>query len=132
MFATVVFAAIDVRSGDVHYVNADHDAPMVVAGHTVRERWDPSAPAVGLVAGVDFTVQRSQIEPGELALFYTDGVVEARGSSGLFGEPRLLKVIARHNGDAGALLEGVTAGLQEHTATFEPSDDVTLVAVRRG
>jgi serine phosphatase RsbU (regulator of sigma subunit) len=131
MFATIVFAVIDVRTGDVAYANAGHDAPMIAGAGTIRERWMPTSPAVGLMAGMDFKPERTSIAAGETLLFCTDGVVEARGESGLFGEERLQTLVAAHEGTPETLLADIGVAVHAHTAAFEPSDDITLVALRR-
>ena len=131
MFATIVFAVIDLATGSITYANAGHDAPIVAGGGSIRQQWMPTSPAVGLMAGMEFTPQCTSLERGETLLFCTDGVVEARGASGLFGENRLHILVGTHDGAPAQLLDGIGAAVHTHTEAFEPSDDITLVAVRR-
>ena len=69
---------------------------------------------------------------GDLALFFTDGVTEARNAAGeLFGQERLAAALDRV---AGRPLEAALDALFAEVAGFragEPDDDVTMLLVRR-
>jgi serine phosphatase RsbU (regulator of sigma subunit) len=69
--------------------------------------------------------------PGDVALFFTDGVTEARNAEGeQFGEERLAAALARV-GD-GPLAEAIRVILEEVSFfSKEQSDDMTLVVLRR-
>jgi serine phosphatase RsbU (regulator of sigma subunit) len=64
-------------------------------------------------------------------LAHTDGVTDATGPDGVFGEARLLDLIAGSEGRWETLLDRVTEALATHTLGAERHDDVTLLAVSR-
>jgi len=132
MFATVFFAIVDPASGHVDYVNAGHDAPFISrhAGGPVA-RLEPSGPAVGLWAGNRCPVHEATLAPGDTLFAYTDGVTEAVGPSGGFGEAALLQVLQGEPGDASELLTALHARLAAHVGRFDQHDDITMVCVRR-
>ena len=68
---------------------------------------------------------------GDMLLAYTDGVTDASGSGGAFGEERLLDVVARCTGRWETLLDRVTEALDSHMLGAERHDDITLLAVSR-
>jgi len=131
MFATVFFCVLDPQSGALRYVNAGHEPPIIAGVGGVRQRLSRTGPALGLLPGQSFVVGTARMQPGECLLGYTDGVVEARGSSGEFGEAALSKQLNPLPASADRLLAAIDASLEEHTAGTEPLDDVTMVAVRR-
>ena len=97
-FATAQVAQAELSTGRVSWVNAGHPSPMVVRrGERVdlaSEVWLP----VGLSdrGRGDPPVSEAQLEPGDLVVFFTDGVVEARSASGReFGRDRLGAVLER-------------------------------------
>jgi sigma-B regulation protein RsbU (phosphoserine phosphatase) len=132
MFATLFFGVLDTTTGMLSYVNGGLEPPVRRSPGGVKERLSPTGPAVGILPGTAFAVQRAQLGPGDTLFAYTDGVTEARNPAGeFFSEKRLLALLATPVPSATALLEGVIARLDEHVAGHEPSDDVTMLAIRR-
>ena len=129
MFATLFFGILSPGNGDLLYVNRGHDAPLITSGGAVR-RLPPTGAALGLFPGLPFSTGLDRLAPGETLLLFTDGVTEARGPDGAFGEERLLAAAAV-NASASALLAALVDELHAHVAGAAPHDDVTLVAVRR-
>lgn len=132
MFATLFLAVLDLESGALTYVNAGHEPPVVRRESGALSRLPPTGPAVGLLPGLRFRVEETALSPGDLLLAFTDGVSEARNPAGeLYGEGRLLALLEGPPAAAPALLSRIEESLRAHTAGGEPSDDVTMLAVRR-
>jgi serine phosphatase RsbU (regulator of sigma subunit) len=74
-----------------------------------------------------------ELQPGDLLLAYSDGVVEAQSPDGeFFGEERLARVLADSPADSPqAAVDYVLAEIETFTAGQTPYDDVTLLAARR-
>jgi serine phosphatase RsbU (regulator of sigma subunit) len=132
MFATVFFGLLEPKSGRLHYLNAGHEAPFVqqAVGGTMA-RLNVTGPAVGLQPGKRCAVLDLTMQPGATLLLHTDGVTEALGETGPFGEEALERAFARQAGSAQAMVDRVCTQLAEHVGAFEPHDDVTLLAVMR-
>ena len=131
MFATAFLGIVDPPTGALHYINCGHEAPLVMAGGAVRARLAPTGPALGLMPGLPFAVASETVAPGESVVLFTDGVTEAVGESGFFGDERLLEVLRDPCGPVSAALDAIVAAVRTHAAGFEPSDDITLLALRR-
>ena len=131
MFATVFLAILDPESGRLDYINGGHEAPALLRGGVVAGRLPPNGPAVGLLPRMEFGVASLVLQPGDTLLAFTDGVTDAKGPEGFFGEERLLAFVARPFPGAAALLGGIEAELARHVGTEERYDDVTLLALRR-
>jgi sigma-B regulation protein RsbU (phosphoserine phosphatase) len=135
MFATVFFGVLDPATGTLTYVNAGHDAPLLLApGGGPPRRLAPTGPTVGLLPDLEFGTGVASLAPGDLLLAFTDGVTDARAPDGaLYGEERLVARAVEHAGAPGAaaVLEAIEADLDAHGAGAVPFDDVTLLALRR-
>jgi len=131
MFATAFLAILEPDTGRLPYLNAGHEAPLVLAGTRPRTRLAPTGPALGLLPGLAFTLAETLLAPGETLVLYTDGITEAIGAAGMFGDDRLLQALAAPAASAGALLDALLGAVREHAAGFQPSDDITLLALRR-
>ena len=132
MFATVFFAILDPASGHLDYINAGHDAPIVKRGSGGEVvRLGPSGGAVGLLPGIRCPVQEIDLQPGDSLFAFTDGVTEAVGDSGDFGEAALLQVIATAGPEAARYLESVQTRLALHVGSRQAHDDVTMLCVVR-
>ncbi|MET0543347.1 MAG: SpoIIE family protein phosphatase [Variovorax sp.] len=130
MFATAFLSILDPGTGALVYVNAGHDPPLVAGAAGVRQRLGLTGPALGLLPGQRFTVGTAQLVDGDLLLGYTDGVVEATGAEGAFGEARLIEALLG-TGSAEAMLHGIESALDSHSAGAEAADDITMVMLRR-
>jgi serine phosphatase RsbU (regulator of sigma subunit) len=122
-----------------HLVVGCHQARMTVAsgGHPpvlVRraggavEQVDCDGMVIGLLDEPDLGRAHLTLEPGDLALFYTDGLTEARRGQELFGVEGVASALRGTVPDADAALAKVheaAEGWQEHQA-----DDVAMLAAR--
>jgi sigma-B regulation protein RsbU (phosphoserine phosphatase) len=113
------------------------------AGKTGQIRtcgWPGELP-LGIRDHVGYSTFSHTLVPGEVVLLYTDGVTEAvgpesgkRGAPGaFFGEEGLAASLAANCNapNARTLLENIRADVVSHMAGAEPSDDITLMALRR-
>jgi serine phosphatase RsbU (regulator of sigma subunit) len=133
MFATLFFGIIDPESGDLSYVNGGHE-PVFVVGPDggVKERLTTTGPSVGIEPNIRFNIGQSRLEPGDILVGYTDGVVEANASDGeFFTMERLVATLEAPASSAAELLDRIAAGIQEHIGEADQFDDVTLLSIRR-
>jgi sigma-B regulation protein RsbU (phosphoserine phosphatase) len=132
MFTTLCLALLDPLSGVVTYVNAGHDPPIVRRRDGRVERLAPTGPAVGLLPGMDFRVERIVLDRGDTLLAFTDGVADARDVNGAsYGEERLLAHAGRSHATAAALVAGLETSVVTHVGDTEQFDDITVLALRR-
>ena len=132
MFATLFFGVLIPDRGLLLYVNSGHPPLLICDRDGVRARLPATGPAVGIIRGADFRVAQVVLEPGELLLGYTDGVIDARDGSGRgFGEERFLSLVHRGPLSAEAALARIEDALRVHTEGVEQFDDYTLLAVYR-
>jgi phosphoserine phosphatase RsbU/P len=129
MFATIFFGVLEPETGVLRYVNAGHEAPLVVDPRGGQRRLAPTGPAAGMFAGLEFRSEHVVLEHGDLLLCFTDGVTDARGVDGaLFSEERLVEMF-RAPVAAAVALERIVEAVARHTGGETSFDDITLLAV---
>ncbi|MFO7707719.1 MAG: PP2C family protein-serine/threonine phosphatase [Desulfobacterales bacterium] len=132
MFATLIFGILDTDSGRLTYVNAGHDPAVILGAGGIRQRLGPSGPAVGVLAEAGYTCRQATLDPGEIFLAFTDGVVDSRSPGDeRFGRPRLEQMLDRGFASAAALTQQVQQHLSAYIGDAAPEDDITLLAVQR-
>jgi hypothetical protein len=107
-YATGCLAELDVGTGRLRWVNAGHPAPLLLrGGRFVKELEVQRSPPMGLLlAAAPPVVGEASLEPGDMVLLYTDGLVEARRPDGsLFTAERLAEFIERQAAGGGAAPE---------------------------
>jgi serine phosphatase RsbU (regulator of sigma subunit) len=95
-FVTAALIQLDVSTGAVRWLNAGHPRPLLLrSGRVVRTLGCPPRAPLG-VPCAPAEIAAEQLEPGDALLLFTDGVVEARSSSGqAFGFDRLADFFER-------------------------------------
>ena len=132
MFATLFFGVINPVNGILAYINAGHEPVFILNSTGVRKSLKSTGPAVGMMHDMKFEIEQVQIEPGEILIGYTDGVIEAIGPSGdFFTRKRLLSILEIPPATASGLLEQINTNLSAHIHDAPPSDDITMLAVQR-
>lgn len=133
MFATLFYGMLDTVTGVLQYINGGQDAPIVInAAGEIKARLEPTAPAVGMLADLEFPTARVQLEPGDVFVAFTDGVTDARNPAGeFFEEDRLLAQVQQPVASADRLMTRLIGQLRAHIDTAPQYDDVTLLIVRR-
>ncbi len=134
LFITALCAVLQPGTGHVRIASAGHEPPVLVPGDGGPTK---SVGDVGVLMGAFESLGLSETEidlaPGDLLLFYTDGVTDAVAPSGeRFGDERLMTTIAAaRSGSAQEVVATIRDRVQAFQGTAEPADDLTLVAVRR-
>ena len=86
-----------------------------------------------MVADLDLTALELWLEPGDAFIGHTDGVTEARSvDASFYGEERFRALLSGLAGQAaGAIVDTVVSDVAAFRGRAEPSDDLTLLVVRR-
>ncbi|HXH78840.1 SpoIIE family protein phosphatase [Nocardioides sp.] len=136
-FATGVVVQLDTETGVLRWINAGHPAPLLLRnGRLVRTLdVEPMLPfGLGRLAeGQGVHVGQERLEPGDMVLLHSDGVVEARSIRGaFFGTDRLVELLTLHLA-AGLppteTMRRVTLALLEHHHD-KLSDDVSFLLLQ--
>ena len=135
MFVTLFCAVLEMGTGALAWASAGHNPPLVLNPEgTVSWVRGPGGPVAGVMPGAVFPLQTMTLPLGAHLCLYTDGVTEAMNrSSELFGEDRLsgaLTALAPER-SCQEVLEGVVARVKGFADGADPSDDLTLLVLKR-
>jgi sigma-B regulation protein RsbU (phosphoserine phosphatase) len=133
MFVTAFGGCLDLRSGELQFVNAGHNRPYLLGTDGSLRRVDQAAGiALGVVPDVEYQSGRLRLKRGEALYLYTDGVTEALAPDGeQFSEGRLESCLrALAGAPAARLVEASLAAVREFAASAPQSDDIAVMAVR--
>jgi steroid delta-isomerase-like uncharacterized protein len=131
MFVTCFYAILDPKSNSLSYANAGHNLPYLHRNGEAEELRARGMP-LGLMPGMSYEENEIELDAGEAALFYSDGLVEAHDPHGeMFGFPRLRALIAEH-GEERSLGDFLLDELYSFVGdSWEQEDDITLLTLRR-
>lgn len=107
-YVTACLAQLDVTSGRLRWISAGHPPPLLLrSGRFVKGLEVKPSPPMGLgLADGPPAVGEESLEPGDMILFYTDGLTESRRRDGtLFTVERLAEFIERQAGSGEAAPE---------------------------
>ncbi len=129
-FVTAWAGALNTRTGHVTFVNAGHNPPVVRRGGKLEFLKTKPSLILGAMAGVRYRAEEMWLAPGDALYLYTDGITEQPNASNeLYGEARLLKMLARCTCRQGDLLKAVLADVRRYAADVEQADDCTQLVI---
>lgn len=105
---------------------AGHPPPLLVDGETVTEAAEP-APVLGAFSDETWRIEATTVAPDQQLVVVTDGVTDALGGEGRFGEERLRAEVAGVTSPA-LVAQQVEGALHEFTGGAL-EDDAAIIAI---
>lgn len=133
-FVTLFYAQLNPQTGEMVYVNAGHNPPLLLRQDSNSfEELVLTGLVLGIMEDVEYKQHAVRIQPGELLFLYTDGVNEAVDRNGKeFGVARLKDFIVAHRQDsAEKICLDLEAELKRFGTSSLPNDDITVVVIKR-
>jgi hypothetical protein len=121
------------EGGTLRYINAGHLAPILVrANRPVSLRLEDGGPVLGLLPTAQYAFGSVELEPGDLLVLYSDGLVEAANQwDEQFGEERVLNLAIQYRHlHPTQLRDRIIATAQAFTGATDLEDDRTLLVLR--
>lgn len=130
-YATLFYGVLDRTARTLRYVNAGHNAPLVLHADGSFTWLEPGGPPVGLFPDASWHEALIHLHPGDLVLAYTDGVTETFSPSGAeWGTDGLLNVaITSSSGSADHLVQSIFDSLDDFSRGAQ-HDDATVAVLR--
>jgi phosphoserine phosphatase RsbU/P len=144
-FVTFFFGEYDPSTRMLDYVNAGHNAPVllrpIAPGHDsfcspegpcMVERLETGGPVLGIFTDVQYEQGRCQLQPYDILIAFTDGISEAMTANyEELGEERLIaaaKQSTQHS--AQDLVTALVQSVDQFTAGAPQNDDLSLVVLK--
>jgi serine phosphatase RsbU (regulator of sigma subunit) len=134
MFVTAVFAILDLKTGKLIFANAGHNRPIVIRSQkSLTEELPQGDMALGVMEDVQYRNMEFSIEPGDLILFYTDGLTETFSlEDEQYGVTRAIDFLKQnHHLNINEILDKLDLELYDFREGQPPSDDLTLIGLKR-
>ncbi len=134
-FVSMFYGELELN-GVFIYVNAGHPPPFHLAAGGEVTHLEAGGPVLGPLAEASYERGFVIMKPGDMLVFYTDGIVETRGRAGgegpleEYGLARLLAVVREHHGRSSqAVVEAIFADVEVWGLGEPAADDRTLMIV---
>src|SRR5262245_28358659 len=132
-FATFFLAHVTADGKRMTYCNAGHNWPVLLRRNGERQWLKCGGTILGIMEDVAMEEAGLELAPGDVLVFYTDGISEATNVDGeLYGEERLVEFVsslppALH---PEAIAQSILREVERHLGRLEAQDDRTLVVLR--
>ena len=130
-FVTMLYVTLEPFTGELACAGAGHPDPRVVRVDGSVVELGARGLALGIAPDQEYPEARTTLAPGDAVVLFTDGVVESRVDSELYGNARLDAVLAeRRDLPAEALARTVVEDSRAF-AGGELADDSAVVVVKK-
>ncbi|MFZ2054435.1 MAG: SpoIIE family protein phosphatase [Candidatus Aminicenantales bacterium] len=132
-FISCFVCDLDMTTGQLRYVNAGHNPPIIFSKDGKVRRLDPTGFCLGMFPSVSYDVAEVTVDKAETVVLYTDGITDARNSANQdFGENNLISLLKKNaKKPAAEIISKVNAELCAFTSGVDPFDDMTLIVLKR-
>ena len=137
-FTTAFLAELDAATGNVVYVNAGQNAPILrknsgVLGRPETEHLEAGGIPLGILPDAAYQTGAATLGAGDWLVIFTDGVVEAVNPKGEeYGESQLIRLLDDGAEAAPAeMLERLLAGHDAYVGNTPQHDDITCLLLKR-
>ncbi|WP_348262909.1 SpoIIE family protein phosphatase [Telmatobacter sp. DSM 110680] len=129
--ATMFFGRIDAE-GRLEYLNGGHPSPLLIRNGMITELYTEGTLPIGLSEEAIFEATRVQLEPDDVLVLFSDGIVEAANTQNeLFGFERLNHVTAQcARVSIETVMKTILDAVEEFSRGAGQADDLTLLIVR--
>lgn len=133
MFVTLCYAAVDLNSGEITYVNAGHNPPLWY--HSARKEFEEltlTGMALGIFDAVEYRQRTIELKPGDFIFWYTDGVSEASNAvREEFGLERIQHLLLEHcKRPASEMMTKLTEAIHTFVGDVPAFDDLTMLIIK--
>lgn len=132
MFITAFEGVLNLKTGELRYVNAGHEIPFLCRKGGMFEPYKVRAGFVlAGMQGIRYRAGSIQLEPGDKVFQYSDGIPEAINSEKApYGMKRLESVLAKNSEKAPSeLLPLVKADVDAFVGDVDQFDDITMLCI---
>ena len=137
VFTALCLASIDIHSKQLTFTNAGLHEPMFKSGQTglvtLLEGAGDKLP-LGIKKDTAYLEKRKELLEGDIVVFYTDGISEAKNPADEFYGAQSLKLLLQQmetaTMNAGGIKEKIIHDVRQFAASAPQHDDMTIVVVK--
>jgi sigma-B regulation protein RsbU (phosphoserine phosphatase) len=132
IYVTAVYGVLDTKNRIFTFTNAGHNAPILRRTDGEMTYLTEGGIALGMFENSKYEERPLGLSPGEVVVFYTDGVTEAKNEKEEeFGTRRLKQVIDdSHQLSASQIQENIYKAVEDFTSILHQEDDLTMVVIK--
>ena len=132
MFVTAWIGVVDLVSGEVEFISAGHNPPVVIKDGEAAFVEQKSGFVLAGLEDIKYKKQGARLEPGDILLLYTDGVTEAENDKHeLYGDDRLLECCGKvAEKDPDGVVSAVREDIDCYVGRADQFDDITMLCVQ--
>jgi sigma-B regulation protein RsbU (phosphoserine phosphatase) len=132
IYVTAVYGVLDPKNRIFTFSNAGHNAPILRRADGEMKYLIEGGMALGMFENSKYEERPLGLSPGEIIVFYTDGVTEAKNDDQEeFGTRRLRRVIDdSHQLGARQIREDIYEAVKKFTGVSHQEDDLTMIVLK--
>jgi serine phosphatase RsbU (regulator of sigma subunit) len=135
-FVTLLIAKLDLATRSLVYAGAGHLPGYVFgADGEVKARLESTGIPLGVLPDTDYPTESApSLQPGEVVLLLTDGIVEAHGpDEDLFGTERAFRLVKnQRDRPAREILNALLGAVRDFCGPTAQPDDMTAIVIKAG
>jgi len=130
-FVSLIYAVWDDENRSLRVANSGLPRPIYCHDGKIQIIEATGLP-LGLFEDADYDELSFRAKPGDMFVFFSDGILDAGNGAGeLFGRGRLEQIVINDaNASADAVVKAIFKAVAEHTAGQDAFDDQTVVVIR--
>lgn len=133
MFCTAFLGILDLKTGNLLYCNAGHNAPLLIEtnGNVSAMDVKPNLP-LGLFTDFPYEGQQTTISRNTMLYLFTDGVNEAENNEmEQYGDERLVAFLkSKSDSEPKEIIDSTFIEVQRHADGANQSDDITVMCIK--
>jgi PAS domain S-box-containing protein len=131
-FCTVAYAYLEPMSegARIGFASGGHPLPLLLRADGSVQAVGAPGSLLGVLPDPTFEDRSLSLAPGDALVFYTDGVIEGRGSNGPLDEAGLAQLVASCAGDGA---DAIAARVEDAAVAAQdgsPRDDIAVLVLR--
>jgi sigma-B regulation protein RsbU (phosphoserine phosphatase) len=130
-FVSIIYAVWDDPNRTLQVANSGLPRPLYCHDGKI-EVVEATGLPLGLFDDAEYDEFTFRAKPGDMFVFFSDGILDARNRAGdMFGRHRVQEIVAKcAEVSADCVVESLFKAVAEHAAGVETFDDQTVVAIR--
>ena len=128
-FVTFFYATYDGMTRRLAFTNAGHNPPVLLRADGSVQRLATGGMVLGIFEHADFELGEVTLARGDRLVLFTDGIVEATGADGEYGDDRLVQLVRRvRAGTADQIADAIVNDVSAFTGGGLQDDATVMIA----